>query len=173
MFFCTYPNQPRRGGNSNWLDFLRNARHFAARSVSRAVRGGSRDRPESLGTPERAERIVVDASRVRSALRIRAHGATARACATEIRISSPSRCRLRRSFRPSFLLAGFIIFRPSFFRGEGSVWICFDALKFLEENANIVTITILLHLGWNFALLCYYFHSPLRFLYFRIIMYSN
>lgn len=122
MFFCTYPDQPRRGGNSNWLDFLHNARHFAARSVSRAVRGGSRDRPESLGTPERAERIVVDAPRVRSALRIREHGATARACATEIRTSSPSRHRHRRSFHPSFSFAGFIIFRPLLFlRGEDSV----------------------------------------------------
>lgn len=154
------------------LDFLRNARHFAARSVSRAVRGGSRDRPESLGTPERAERIVVDAPRVRSALRIRAHGATARACATEIRISSPSPAA--DSAARSVLLfcsPDSSFFGPSFFRGEGSVWICFDALKFLQaldEDADIVD-TILLHLGWN----CYYSHSPLRFLYVCVIMYSN
>lgn len=133
MLFCTHPDQTEA------MEEIRVGSIFCVmrgtlprdRQRSGAARGGSRDRPESLGTPERAERIVVDAPRVTSALRIREHGATARACAAEIRVSSPSPATgtaarsvlLFRSPDSSLFIPLFFFF---FFREKGSVWICLE-----------------------------------------------
>lgn len=166
MLFCTHPDQTEA------MEEIRVGSIFCVmrgtlprdRQRSGAARGGSRDRPESLGTPERAERIVVDAPRVTSALRIREHGATARACAAEIRVSSPSPAT-GTAARSVLLLRSpdSSLFIPLFFFFFLERRAPFEFVsKFLEEDVDIISLPLRIEI-----LLCdFRSNSILKFLYF-------
>lgn len=153
------------GGNSRWLDFLRNARHFAARSAKK--RSGTRREPRSARVP-RDSRKGRENRRGRAAGDERTEDPGARChCARmrrgNSRILSLSRHRHRRSFRPSFSFAGFLTFHPPFFFFflEGRAPFEFVS-KFLEEDADIISLPLRIEI-----LLCdFRSNSILKFLYF-------